>query len=79
MFHIRALVFVFYYIPTSVPIPQFPTSQKPNNNTQTRTKLTSHLHCWFQEFRILPEDGLWKTETCRSLHCTYMIFNFLVV
>jgi hypothetical protein len=25
---------------------------------------------------MLPEDGLWKTETCQSLHCTYMIFNF---
>jgi hypothetical protein len=28
---------------------------------------------------MLPEDGLWKTETCWILQCIYMIFNFLVI
>jgi hypothetical protein len=31
------------------------------------------------KYRMLLEDGLRQTETCWSLQCIYMIFNFLII
>jgi hypothetical protein len=33
----------------------------------------------FLKYRMLPEDGRSKTETCSSLQWIYIIFNFLII
>jgi hypothetical protein len=33
----------------------------------------------FLKYQMLPEDGLWKAETCFDLQCNCMIFKFLII
>ena len=49
---------------------------KPARDTHQYKNLKQKL---VKQLRMLPEDGLWKTETYRSLHCTFMICKFLMV
>jgi hypothetical protein len=41
--------------------------------------LTIYRAAGFWKYRMLPENGLRKTETRWSLQCIYMIFNFLII
>jgi hypothetical protein len=45
----------------------------------TTHRLEHNYTVGFLKYRMLPEVGFWKTETCWSLECVYMIFDFLMI